>query len=96
MEFIILAYDADDKDALARRLKVRSAHLRQVALMKEQGYLIEAGAILNDEGQMIGSTLLCRFTSRTELDQWINNDPYWLNHVWVKVEVKPIKLVKFE
>ncbi|WPP48427.1 YciI family protein [Catalinimonas niigatensis] len=85
---MIIAYDVDDKDALARRLKVRSAHLRQAAIMKEKGYLIEAGAILNDEGQIIGSTLLCRFDSRTELDQWIN-------HVWVKVEIKPIKLVKF-
>jgi uncharacterized protein len=63
--------------------------------MKEKGHLIEGGAILNDEGQMIGSTLYCCFDSRQELDQWINNDPYWLGNVWVKIEVRPIRLVKF-
>lgn len=95
MEFMIIAYDADDKDALARRLKVRKAHLKQAAIMKEKGHLIEGGAILNAEGQMIGSTLYCRFDSRQELDQWINNDPYWLGNVWAKIEVRPIRLVKF-
>ncbi len=96
MEFMIIAYDADDAQALERRLKVRKAHLKQAAVMKEKGHLIEGGAILNDEGQMIGSTLYCRFDSRQELDQWITNDPYRLGHVWVKIEVKTIKLVKFE
>ncbi|MDF9800240.1 uncharacterized protein YciI [Catalinimonas alkaloidigena] len=95
MEFMIIAYDADDENALARRLKVREAHLKQAALMKEKGHLIEGGAILNDDGQMIGSTLYCRFDSRAHLNQWIANDPYWLGNVWVKVEVKPIRLVKF-
>lgn len=95
MEFMIIAYDADDENALARRLKVREAHLKQAALMKEKGHLIEGGAILNDDGQMIGSTLYCSFESRTELDKWIANDPYWLGNVWVKIEIKPIRLVKF-
>lgn len=95
MEFMVIAYDADDENALARRLKAREAHLKQARLMKEKGHLIEGGAILNNEGQMIGSTLYLRFDSREELDRWIANDPYVLGNVWIKVEVKPIRLVRF-
>lgn len=90
-----MAYDADDENALDRRLKVREAHLKQARLMKEKGHLIEGGAILDKDGHMAGSTLLCRFDSREELDRWIANDPYVLGNVWIRVEVKPIRLVKF-
>lgn len=94
MEFLIIAYDGKDPDALNRRMKVREAHLRYARIMKEQGHFIEGGAILDEEGKMIGSTLLLRFESRKALDQWLNNDPYKLGNVWLKVEVRPIKLVK--
>lgn len=95
MEFLIVAYDGKDADALNRRMKVREAHLKHAQLMKEQGHFIEGGAILNDEGKMIGSTLLLRFDSRKELNQWLNNDPYKLGNVWIKIEIQPIRLVKF-
>lgn len=95
MEFIIVAYDGTDPDALNRRMKAREAHLKHARLMKERGHFIEGGAILDEEGKMVGSTLLLRFDSRKELDQWLNNDPYKLGNVWIKIEVQPIKLVKF-
>lgn len=95
MEFLIVAYDGKDAEALDRRLSVREKHLRYARLMKEKGHLIEGGAILNDEGQMIGSTLLVRFDSRKELDQWLNNDPYKLGNVWIDIKVSMIKLVSF-
>lgn len=93
---MIIAYDAKDNHAQARRLKAREAHLRQARIMKEQGHFIKGGAILDEEGRMIGSTLYLRFNSREELDRWISNDPYVLGNVWVKVDVKPIRLVDFE
>lgn len=95
MEFLITAYDGTDPDALDRRLKVREAHLNYARLMKKRGHFVKGGAILDEEGKMIGSTLLLRFPSRKALDQWLNNDPYKLGNVWVKIEVLPIRLVKF-
>lgn len=61
--------------------------------MKERGHFIEGGAILDENDKMIGSSLLLRFASRHELDQWLNNDPYKLGNVWVKIQVLPIRLV---
>jgi uncharacterized protein YciI len=95
MEFLVIAYDGTDKDALQRRLAARKAHLADATKLKAQGKLIEGGAILNDEGQMIGSTLYMKFDNRDELQEWIDNDPYTKGNVWEKVEVRPIKLVQF-
>ncbi len=92
MEFLIVAYDGKDAEALSRRLKAREKHLAYAKLMKEKGHLVEGGAILNADGQMIGSTLLVRFDSRQELDQWLSNDPYKLGNVWVDIQVSVIKL----
>ena len=96
MEFLIIAYDGTDADAPGRRQKVREQHLGRANQMKEEGHLIEGGAILSEEGKMIGSTLYMRFDSREDLQEYLDNDPYVTGKVWERVEVKPIRLVKFD
>ncbi len=92
MQFLVTAYDGTDADAMKRRLAAREAHLAGVAKLKEEGKIIAGGAILDDEGQMIGSTLYTEFESREALDLWLNNDPYITGNVWQKVTVQPIRL----
>jgi uncharacterized protein YciI len=92
MQFMITAYDDIDPEALNRRLQVREQHFANVAPLKESGQFIAGGAILDDTGNMIGSTLYMDFASREKLDEWINNDPYVTNGVWHEIRVDPIKL----
>lgn len=92
MEFLVIAYDGRDPEAKQRRLRARPAHLESVQAMKQAGTFINGGAILDDEGEMIGSTLYVDFPSREELDRWLKNDPYVTGGVWVDIEVKPIRL----
>ena len=92
MEFLIIAYDGKDSEAKQRRLNARPAHLEGVQAMKQNGSFINGGAILDDNGEMIGSTLYVDFPSREELDHWLRNDPYVTGRVWVDIEVKPIRL----
>ena len=75
MEFLVMAYDGKDPDAKARRVRARQAHLDGVRGMKEVGTFINGGAILDDNGEMVGSTLYMDFPSRTALDQWLASDP---------------------
>lgn len=93
MEFLVVAYDGKDADAKKRRLDARPAHLDGIHVLKANGSFINGGAILDDEGNMIGSTLYVEFPSRAALDQWLTNDPYVTGGVWVDVEVRPIRLV---
>ncbi len=92
MEFLVIAYDGKDLDAKARRLRVRDAHLSGVREMKTAGTFINGGAILDDNGEMIGSTLYVDFPTRAALDQWLASDPYVTGGVWVTIEVRPIRL----
>jgi uncharacterized protein YciI len=93
MEFLVVAYDGTDAGAKERRLKARSAHLDGVGCLKEKGHFINGGAILDPNGEMIGSTLYMEFPSRQEMDEWLKNDPYTTGGVWVDVKVEPIRLV---
>lgn len=93
MQFLILAYDDVDDQAAQRRIDSRCAHLEGVESLKKEGHFIQGGAILDDEGSMIGSTLYMDFPSRAELDQWLKNDPYVTGSVWKEITIKPIKLV---
>mgnify|MGYP000078838320 FL=1 len=92
MQFVITAYDGDDSEAMERRLAVREAHLAGIAPLKTTGNFIAGGAILDDDENMIGSTLYVEFPSREELDNWLINDPYVTGGVWKDISVQAIKL----
>lgn len=92
MQFMITAYDGKDDGALDRRLSVRDAHIEGAKQLKEAGNLIAGGAILNEDDQMIGSTMFVEFDTKAELDQWLASDPYVAGNVWQDINVLPIRL----
>ncbi len=92
MQFMIVAYDGTDEDALNRRLAVRDSHIAGAIELKNKGNLIAGGAILDDAGSMIGSTTYVEFESRAELDAWLERDPYVTGDVWRDITITPIRL----
>lgn len=91
MQFLIIARDGTDEGALARRLAAREAHLASVKAMYADGRIIEGGAILDDEGRMVGSGVIAEFPDRAALDEWIQNDPYTKGGVWKDIEILPFR-----
>jgi uncharacterized protein len=57
-QYLVTAYDYTDTEALQRRMNVRPHHLDGAKGLKESGNFILGGAILNDEGKMIGSVMI--------------------------------------
>lgn len=92
MQFMVTAYDGADPEAPDRRKAVRPAHLDRVKIAREAGNIIAGGAILDDNGQMIGSTIYVEFDSREALDEWIDQDPYVKGNVWQDITIVPIRL----
>ena len=92
MQYLILGYDGTDEEALERRMKVREAHISLGDQMRDAGKMLYGAAILDDVGKMIGSVIICDFESRTELDEWLEKEPYMTGDVWRKVEVKSCKV----
>jgi len=87
MQFIITAYDFTDEEAINRRLANRKTHLAGIEEMVKQGTFLSGGAILNHEGKMIGSSAHVEFTNRSEVEAWINQDPYTTGKVWDEVNI---------
>ncbi|OAQ38170.1 hypothetical protein A5893_15335 [Pedobacter psychrophilus] len=90
--YLIIAWDADDADASERRVKVRKEHLAGAMQLKETGNFILGGAMLNDNGDMIGSTMVLQFTDDDEFHKWKSNEIYILKGVWDRIEVHSFKV----
>lgn len=93
MQFVVTAMDFTDADALGRRMAQREAHLRGVKELVAQGRFLSGGAILDDSGKMIGSTLHLEFPDRASLDAVLKNDPYVSGRVWDSIDVREARLV---
>ena len=93
-QYVIIAYDGTDEEALNRRMAARPAHLESARKLKADGYFIEGGAMLDENGRMTGSVVIVTFPSREELDKWLYNDPYVTGNVWQKIEIKPFRCVQ--
>ena len=92
MQFLVIGHDGTDDQALSRRMTAREAHLAGVVKMKEEGKAIFGTAILDDQGNMIGSVMVMDFPSREELDTWLNIEPYVKGGVWLRIEVLPTQV----
>lgn len=91
-QYVIIARDGTDDEALQRRSNVRNSHLAGAAALKANGNFVLGGAILNQDGQMEGSVLILQFETDAAFDAWYANEPYIASGVWQQIEVKPFKV----
>jgi uncharacterized protein len=96
MQFLLIAYDATDPEAINRRLKVREEHFNKITELKKSKKFILGGAILDENGKMIGSMIVYDFPDRQSLDLKLKEEPYLNNEVWNKVEINPFRLANIE
>lgn len=91
MQFLVVAYDGTDPESGQRRQRAREAHLAAAARLKALGQLAIGGAILDEAGTMIGSALIFDFPDRETLDRYLATDPYVVQKVWERIEVRPFR-----
>jgi uncharacterized protein len=94
MEFLLLGYDGTDPGAPERRQAVRADHLEHARNLKQQGKLVLGGAILDDNGQMVGSAMVFDVESEAEFREILARDPYLTGKVWEDIQVKPFRVAK--
>lgn len=95
-QYLITAYDFTDTDALNRRMAVRPLHLDAARQLRETGNFVLGGAMLNDEGKMIGSVMVLQFETEEQLAAWKQNEPYITQKVWETVDIKPFKVANLD
>lgn len=96
MQFLLIAYDGTDSEALERRLKVREEHLEKIGRLKKDGKFLFGGAILDVDGKMIGSMIVYDYPDRRSLDERLKEEPYFTQGVWKKVDIQPFRHAKID
>lgn len=92
MQFMVTAHDGKDPGAPARRQAAREAHLAGARKLKEEGKMLFGAALLDGDGNMIGSAMLVEFPTREDVDAWLAIDPYTTGGVWQDVSVVPCRV----
>src|SRR5688500_15655271 len=92
MQFLIIAKDATDADALTRRMAAREAHIAHISKAKAAGHAKMGAALLSDQEVMNGSAIIAEFENRAALDAWLATDPYVMQNVWNKIDIIPCKI----
>ena len=93
-QYLITGYDHTDTEALERRMGVRELHLERVRKLKESGNHILGGAILNDQGMMIGSMMVMQFETEEALNDWLEHEVYITAKVWDRVDIRPFRVAE--
>ena len=93
-QFVIIAKDGIDSEALERRMTARPFHLERARELKANNNFVIGGATLDKEGKMMGSVMIVQFENEEGLKQWLDNDPYVTGNVWKQIEVKPFKVAE--
>ena len=88
---MLITLIAQDKPgALQTRLDNRDAH---VAYLKETGVVSQAGPLLDDTEQMIGSLVILEVEDMAAAQNWAANDPYAKADLFAEVKLIPWKKV---
>jgi len=87
---LIALIGRDKPGALQTRLDNRDAH---VAYLKSTGVVSQAGPLLDDDEQMIGSLVVLDVTDMQAARDWAANDPYAHAGLFDSVELIPWKKV---
>jgi uncharacterized protein YciI len=93
-QYLVTGYDFKDEAALDRRMSVRPDHLNGVRALKQSGSYVIGGAMLSEDGKMIGSTMILQFESEEALNFWKEHEVYITGKVWETVDIKPFKVAE--
>lgn len=83
----------DAPDALQKRMAARAAHMDGLKIEKAAGHIVDGGAILDVQGNMAGSVVLCQFDDRAALDAYLVREIYHREGVWGDVEILEMRFV---
>ena len=91
-QYLIIAQDGRDDEALERRKNIRPIHLAGAKKLKENNNFVIGGAMLDEDSNMRGSIMIVQFETEADFKSWYDNEPYITGGVWKEIEVKPFKV----
>ena len=89
MHYIVIGRDAHTEDALERRMAVRHEHIDYAKPYFKAKTITYACALL-EQGRMVGSVIILSVKDKSELDDYLRDEPYVKHNIWVDIEIKEI------
>ena len=81
----------DKPNSLTKRLSIRERHINYLTKFKSK--LLTAGPLIGEDGKPYGSLLILDFKVRSELEDFLKNDPYRLEGLFKEVIIREFKKV---
>ena len=81
----------DKKNSLTRRLENREQHLKHLKSLRKK--LLMAGPILDEKENPVGSLLIIDFKKKTDLQKFLENDPYSKADLFKTIKIEKFKRV---
>lgn len=94
VDYVLICRDAPGM--LSRRLACRAEHMAGLKVEKAAGRIVDGGAILDAEGNMTGSVVLCRFDDRSGLEAYLKREIYARDDVWGEIEILEARFVAWD
>jgi uncharacterized protein YciI len=93
-QYLVTAYDYTDDGALKRRMDVRPHHLDGARELKANGNYVLGGAMLSEDGKMMGSIMILQFEDEEQLEAWKQSEIYITQKIWESVDIKPFRVAE--
>ncbi len=94
IQYVIIAQDGKDEEALERRKNTRPVHLAGAKKLKANNNFVFGGATLDDQGNMRGSIMVVQFETEEDFKNWYAQEPYITEGVWKVIEIKYFKVAE--
>ncbi|MFN8015697.1 MAG: YciI family protein [Acidimicrobiia bacterium] len=86
MNFVLIAYDY--ADALDRRMAVRESHIARTKVSVDKGFIDFVVALKDKaDGHLMGSVIVFNCDSKSDIDEYLKDEPYIKNNVWETIEI---------
>jgi uncharacterized protein YciI len=92
MQFLVIAKDGNDDEAIDRRTASREHHLKYSDFAVQSGEQILGAALLDKDDNMRGSVMIVEFEDVDKLQEWLKHEPYITGNVWKDVDIIPCKI----
>lgn len=96
MHFTVIAHDRKEPGTIEKRLASRAEHMDGLKQMKADGRVVDGGAMIDADGNMVGSVMLLNFPDRQALDSYIEREPYQRDGVWGDVNIIEMRFVDWQ
>jgi uncharacterized protein YciI len=89
--YVFICTDSDN--SIEKREQVRHLHVARLNVLRQEGRLLLAGPLLDNQNLSIpiGGLIIAKFNSFEEAQQWLNDEPYLKAGAYQEVAIKAYK-----